>query len=243
MENKTGKYFKYVIGEIVLVVIGILIALQINTWNENRNTYNLSKTHLKNIKKDLAADTITFRSGIKRLQNSLSIHESLFNGDIFNKLTVDSILKSIDISFHSVRIYKINNSTFSKLTNSGFLESKFFSNIFLDINDYYTREYNTWLEYLEWDKETKNRVFGPETFKEWYDNVDFIDLEKNTKLETVTNKKKEYSHIIKEYIKSSRFRNYAWNSHKEMKVILERMKYQKRIASEMIEKINAELRK
>jgi hypothetical protein len=34
MENKTGKYFKYAIGEIVLVVIGILIALQINNWNE-----------------------------------------------------------------------------------------------------------------------------------------------------------------------------------------------------------------
>ena len=36
MENKTGKYFKYAIGEIVLVVIGILIALSINNWNENR---------------------------------------------------------------------------------------------------------------------------------------------------------------------------------------------------------------
>jgi len=35
-ENKTGKYFKYAIGEIILVVIGILIALQINNWNENR---------------------------------------------------------------------------------------------------------------------------------------------------------------------------------------------------------------
>ncbi|MBT8324660.1 MAG: hypothetical protein KJO96_05115 [Winogradskyella sp.] len=34
-ENKTGKYFKYAIGEIILVVIGILIALQINNWNES----------------------------------------------------------------------------------------------------------------------------------------------------------------------------------------------------------------
>jgi len=34
IENKTGKYFKYAIGEILLVVIGILIALQINNWNE-----------------------------------------------------------------------------------------------------------------------------------------------------------------------------------------------------------------
>ena len=35
-QNKTGKYFKYAIGEIILVVIGILIALQINNWNEKR---------------------------------------------------------------------------------------------------------------------------------------------------------------------------------------------------------------
>ena len=35
-KNKTGTYFKYAIGEIVLVFIGILIALSINNWNENR---------------------------------------------------------------------------------------------------------------------------------------------------------------------------------------------------------------
>ena len=35
-DNKTGKYFKYAIGEIILVVLGILIALQINDWNETR---------------------------------------------------------------------------------------------------------------------------------------------------------------------------------------------------------------
>ena len=35
-ENKTGRYLKYAIGEIVLVMIGILLALQVNTWNNNR---------------------------------------------------------------------------------------------------------------------------------------------------------------------------------------------------------------
>ena len=35
-KNKTGKYLKYAIGEIILVVIGILIALQINNWNDKR---------------------------------------------------------------------------------------------------------------------------------------------------------------------------------------------------------------
>ena len=38
-KNKTGKYLKYAIGEIVLVVIGILVALQINNWNEQRKAH------------------------------------------------------------------------------------------------------------------------------------------------------------------------------------------------------------
>ena len=35
-ENKTGKYIKYALGEILLVMIGILLALQVNNWNEGR---------------------------------------------------------------------------------------------------------------------------------------------------------------------------------------------------------------
>ena len=53
MENKTGKYFKYAIGEIILVVIGILIALQINTWNKERIEQRTEHTYLTNIKRDL----------------------------------------------------------------------------------------------------------------------------------------------------------------------------------------------
>ena len=53
MENKTSKYLKYAIGEIVLVVIGILIALQINNWNENRKSKILEKKMLSELSKSL----------------------------------------------------------------------------------------------------------------------------------------------------------------------------------------------
>ena len=52
-ENKTGKYLKYAIGEIVLVVIGILITLQINNWNEINKEIEHEKVYLKNLKEDL----------------------------------------------------------------------------------------------------------------------------------------------------------------------------------------------
>ncbi|MBO3116100.1 hypothetical protein J4050_05040 [Winogradskyella sp. DF17] len=58
MENKTSKYFKYAIGEIVLVVIGILIALQINNWNEKRIERKSEIKYLTNIKLDLKKDLI-----------------------------------------------------------------------------------------------------------------------------------------------------------------------------------------
>jgi hypothetical protein len=47
IENKTGKYFKYALGEIFLVVIGILIALQLNNWNESRKTNDEFKAVLQ----------------------------------------------------------------------------------------------------------------------------------------------------------------------------------------------------
>jgi hypothetical protein len=54
MENKTSKYFKYAIGEIILVVIGILIALQINNWNENRKETIEETAVLKNLFENLS---------------------------------------------------------------------------------------------------------------------------------------------------------------------------------------------
>jgi hypothetical protein len=56
MDNKTKKYFKYALGEIVLVVIGILIALSINNWNEERKNKIKESVYLEGIKSDLARD-------------------------------------------------------------------------------------------------------------------------------------------------------------------------------------------
>ena len=51
--GRTGKYLKYAIGEIALVVIGILIALQINNWNENKKTKLEEQLLLKDLQIDL----------------------------------------------------------------------------------------------------------------------------------------------------------------------------------------------
>ena len=69
MENKTSKYFKYAIGEIILVVIGILIALQINDWNENRKN-SIAEQKLLN------ALLIEFESNLKILEDNIKLNDS-----------------------------------------------------------------------------------------------------------------------------------------------------------------------
>ena len=63
-DNKPMKYARYAIGEIVLVVIGILIALQINTWNEQRKTNIIETKTLKEIRANLEMDVVELNSDI-----------------------------------------------------------------------------------------------------------------------------------------------------------------------------------
>jgi hypothetical protein len=121
MENKTsksaspsGKYFKYAIGEIILVVIGILIALQLNNWNEGRNNRNTEIKTLSQLNIDLKSNleeiteireylVLTNGSGKKILEHldskeqitdSLKLWVEIFSGrSIFNN--ANTIYKTI----------------------------------------------------------------------------------------------------------------------------------------------------
>ena len=60
--NNTRKYILYAFGEIVLIVIGILIALQINNWNIKKKNQSLELDLLREIRLDFIADTTQFRN-------------------------------------------------------------------------------------------------------------------------------------------------------------------------------------
>lgn len=80
LENKMGKYFKYAIGEIILVVIGILIALQINNWNNQQVNAKLEKELLINLKNEFTINQTA-------LKTMISHHEFIREGCI-NLLTL-----------------------------------------------------------------------------------------------------------------------------------------------------------
>lgn len=77
-QNKMGKYFKYALGEILLVVIGILIALQINNWNENRKELLHEKKTLGKFLQDLESDSIFYQINLRRTVSINNLHRELY---------------------------------------------------------------------------------------------------------------------------------------------------------------------
>jgi hypothetical protein len=117
-EGKTGKYLKYAIGEIILVVIGILIALQINNWNEHRKTRKLEAQ----IYTELKSDLLQTRNDIKE---TIAKHKEIFKSsqqlitDIYDKKpNSKSIYESLTSSSAEFQIIP-KTSAFENLKNSG----------------------------------------------------------------------------------------------------------------------------
>ena len=81
-EGKTSKYFKYAIGEIILVVIGILIALQINNWNELRKYDRLKDNYLERLISDIKKDTININYVVSEIEK--------------NQICISQIIKSLN---------------------------------------------------------------------------------------------------------------------------------------------------
>lgn len=76
-QNKSGKYFKYAIGEIILVVIGVLIALSINNWNENRKNSIKEIQFLEGFKNDLMANKTELNRVIKKAEITSNSSDSI----------------------------------------------------------------------------------------------------------------------------------------------------------------------
>ena len=78
-QNKTSSYFLYALGEILLVVVGILIALQINNWNEQKQLDKAIIAGLKEVREDLVKDTIRLSSIIQAKKLDLEAQKRVIN--------------------------------------------------------------------------------------------------------------------------------------------------------------------
>ena len=120
-KNKTGKYFKYAIGEIILVVIGILIALSINNWNESRKENSQLKIALKSVYNELVLDSLLIHNQLPDVNSKLKTNTDLITKVYATTTNIDTLIKVMKNEF-PMRWYAspaYNTNTFSNLKSTG----------------------------------------------------------------------------------------------------------------------------
>jgi hypothetical protein len=142
-ENKFSKYLLYAIGEITLVVIGILIALQINNWNEDNKNKSAKLIYSKRLLDDISINSVEYDYFIKLLSNRQekisSYRQFIKNGG----LTLEQLNDSLSNYGHFKMGYNPASATYNDLISTG--------NIVLFSNDEKDAIFNYYriLEYFE----------------------------------------------------------------------------------------------
>jgi hypothetical protein len=75
--NRISNYILYAIGEIILLIIGVFIALQINNYNEERKSTNEGKKYIAEIYTDLSNDVILLNEIVERLREQYTCSENI----------------------------------------------------------------------------------------------------------------------------------------------------------------------
>ena len=123
-EGKTGKYLQYAIGEILLVVIGILIALSINNWNENQKTKVKIKNSLIALKNDLAQDTLLIKERLPFIVEQYQLNEFLRARVAKKDATLDTLMHIMRHEFNPNWSAQIvyNTNAYNGLNRTGLIE-------------------------------------------------------------------------------------------------------------------------
>jgi hypothetical protein len=165
--NKTGKYLKYAIGEIVLVVIGILIAIQANNWEIAKKAQKEKEFALHKLIANLNQDITILKGGIEQGKHYISALDSCliilknpnaYSKDYFSGLFV-YMNYTLNFDFNQITFNEISNSGKLKLIKNGVLTDSLFQ--YYDTGNYkpveeainfhtrdYVRSYTMGYDYL-----------------------------------------------------------------------------------------------
>ncbi|MEL4456493.1 DUF6090 family protein [Lutimonas vermicola] len=117
-DNKPMKYMRYAFGEIALVVIGILIALQINTWNEERKLKSKERKSLTELRKDLNQNLNDISVNIINLRECKKSNEIIIF-HIENNLAYNDSLDYHFSMLYPFISFTINQTTYETLKQGG----------------------------------------------------------------------------------------------------------------------------
>ncbi|MBT8186327.1 MAG: hypothetical protein HKP24_10585 [Croceitalea sp.] len=203
-ENKFKKYLLYAIGEIVLVVIGILIALGINNWNQERKNISLKKSYLENLKVDLKKD-------IENLRQLDSINTTAETEGLYLAAFLDNNLVEVDTLRLTNSIFfcgYIPNSTIISATYNDLINSNniiLFNDVVLKryLDDYYIQD--NWVELFNnrilktawYDyRDEMSKFHSPLLYQDYYKSDNSIELNYSSKYHVEWNNIKNNKYLI-----------------------------------------------
>ena len=162
-KNKTGKYLKYAIGEIALVVIGILIALQINTWNEENANHKKEINYLKSLRNEMQSDLEALNNEEKRILDVIESKEVFIkvmsSNQAIDSISDKTIVNLYQASFNIPIVTTIETGAVNEIISSGGLQ--YIKN---DSIRKLVASWDTKSRFIKWQENNLN-----ETFKKIYD--------------------------------------------------------------------------
>ena len=206
-QGKTGKYFKYAIGEILLVVIGILIALQINNWNENSKQQKQETKALKSLKGDFMHNLEELKkvsqSNAKNIRSCIIIlnHTGKRYSEDFE---IDNVIND---AMSSPTFYP-SNGFLNDLINSG--------NLGILKNDILRNKLSSWQPTVEfiYNRQTASEEFDNELIRYIFKNGSWLNVDQvinNDIIENIKLPESGFTIDNNEMLKSLEFENMIEN--------------------------------
>ena len=159
-ENRFSKYLLYAIGEILLVVIGILIALQVDNLNEQRKDRLKLKIAMESLHNDILQDSLLISGYLPAYKNTDSVNRKLMDRAYSSSATLDTLIHIMKEEFpvYWISSLPFNQNTFENLKSTGAFEllpedlKKALSDYYTtlasnkEIIDFYNDQYRTHLD-------------------------------------------------------------------------------------------------
>ncbi|MEZ2414815.1 DUF6090 family protein [Muriicola sp. E247] len=165
-ENKVSRYLLYAIGEIILVVIGILIALQINNWNEGKKEAKMARNYLIGIKNDLKKDNDLLDSLIQTYANEISLinemdksfEDPVYEGETYKSLFISPDTSLMKYIFYRGISFRPITATYTSMIadgRSGLIKNR---ELFEGIQEIYDERHSRMASVYESFKPSENRI-------------------------------------------------------------------------------------
>jgi len=241
-ESKVTKYLLYAAGEILLVVVGILIALQINNQNDLRKQRATELHYLENIKTDLDINLAEMDRYLDTRMECIAAANRILEHFDGKPITDYSAFNADGVMIYSWQKFWQNNNTFQELVNSGnlaLLSNEAIKKKLLDIESLY-KKMKSEEDHFRFDTETL--IYQP-----LYELMDLNPLVNNFEYRVSDGKSGKdmplSAEYFSEYLKNTKLKNGFVMTVLEFNTMNGQMREMKRMTEELVSLINVETAK